>query len=83
MDSVSQDIIIRLLLDFFGEKPILALVVGTVFANDKAVDATINVTNAETGEKQGSYHSNSSSGKYLIALTPGNNYKVAIEVERV
>lgn len=66
---------------FFGEKPILALVVGTVFANDQAVDATINVTNTETGEKQGTYHSNSSSGKYLIALTPGNNYKVAIEVE--
>jgi hypothetical protein len=66
---------------FFGEKPILALVVGTVFADDKAVDATIKVTNAETGAQQGTYHSNSSSGKYLIALTPGNNYKVAIEVE--
>ncbi|CAN5318271.1 hypothetical protein BH10BAC1_BH10BAC1_10110 [soil metagenome] len=66
---------------FFGEKPILALVVGTIFANDQAVDATINVTNADTGEKQGTYHSNSSSGKYLIALTPGNNYKVAIEIE--
>ena len=66
---------------FFGEKPILALVVGTVFANDEPVDAMINVTNAETGEKQGIYHSNSSSGKYLIALTPGKNYKVAIEVE--
>ncbi|HLC82667.1 MAG TPA: carboxypeptidase-like regulatory domain-containing protein, partial [Bacteroidia bacterium] len=66
---------------YFGEKPILALVVGTVFANDNPVDATINVTNAETGEKQGTYHSNASSGKYLIALTPGNNYKVAIEVE--
>ena len=66
---------------FFGEKPILALVVGTVFANDEPVDAKINVTNAETGEKQGTYHSNSSSGKYLIALTPGKNYKVAIEVE--
>ncbi|MFL5762512.1 MAG: hypothetical protein ACJ77K_01140 [Bacteroidia bacterium] len=66
---------------FFGEKPILALVVGTVFANDKAADAKISVTNAETGEQQGTYHSNSSSGKYLIALTPGNNYKVAIEVE--
>ena len=66
---------------FFGEKPILALLVGTVFANDQAVDATINVTDAETGKKQGTYHSNSSSGKYLIALTPGTNYKVAIEVE--
>ncbi len=66
---------------YYGEKPVLALVVGTVFANDQPVDATINVTNAETGEKQGTYHSNSTSGKYLIALTPGNNYKVAIEVE--
>ncbi|MGZ4034917.1 MAG: hypothetical protein ACXVP4_08650, partial [Bacteroidia bacterium] len=66
---------------FFGEKPVLALVVGTVFANDKAVDATIKISNVETGVEQGTYHSNSSSGKYLIALTPGNNYKVAIEVE--
>lgn len=66
---------------FLGEKPVLALVVGTIFANDQAVDATINVSNSDTGEKQGTYHSNSSSGKYLIALTPGNNYKVAIEVE--
>lgn len=66
---------------FFGEKPVLALVVGVVTADDQPVDATINVTNAETGEQQGSYHSNSSTGKYLIALTPGNKYKVAIEVE--
>jgi tetratricopeptide (TPR) repeat protein len=66
---------------YFGEAPVLALVVGTVTADGKPVDATINVTNADTGEKQGSYHSNSSSGKYIIALTPGNNYKVAIEVE--
>jgi len=66
---------------FEGEKPVLALVVGVVTADDKPIDATINVSNAETGEKQGSYHSNSSTGKYLIALTPGNVYKVAIEVE--
>lgn len=66
---------------YFGEAPVLALVVGTVSADGKPVDATINVTNADTGEKQGSYHSNSSSGKYIIALTPGNNYKIAIEVE--
>ncbi|MDF2436904.1 MAG: ompA [Bacteroidota bacterium] len=66
---------------YFGEAPILALVVGTVTADDKPVDATISVTNVDTGEKQGTYHSNSSSGKYIIALTPGNNYKVAIEVE--
>jgi tetratricopeptide (TPR) repeat protein len=76
-----QQDIYRVNPGFFGEKPILALVVGVVTADNKPVDATINITNAETGEKQGSYHSNSSSGKYLIALTPGNNYKVAIEVE--
>lgn len=66
---------------FEGERPILALVVGTIMADDKPVDAKISVTNAETGEKKGTYNSNSSSGKYIIALTPGNNYKVAIEVE--
>lgn len=66
---------------YFGEAPVLALVVGTVTADDKPVDATVSVSNADTGEKQGSYHSNSSTGKYIIALTPGNNYKVAIEVE--
>ncbi len=66
---------------FFGEKPILALVVGVVTADGEPADATINVTNAETGEQQGSYHTNSATGKYLIALTPGNKYKVAIEVE--
>jgi hypothetical protein len=64
-----------------GERPILALVVGVVTANDKPVDATIKVTNNETGQLQGTYNSNSSTGKYLIALTPGNSYKVAIEVE--
>ncbi|HVA99552.1 MAG TPA: tetratricopeptide repeat protein [Bacteroidia bacterium] len=66
---------------FQGEKPILALVVGVVTADDKPTQATIKVTNAETGEDKGSFQSNSSTGKYLIALTPGNKYKVAIEVE--
>lgn len=66
---------------YYGERPVLALVVGMVTANDKPVDAKINVTNAETGELQGTYNSNASTGKYLIALTPGNAYKVAIEVE--
>lgn len=66
---------------FFGEKPVLALVVGVVTADNQPADATVSVTNAETGEQQGTYHTNSATGKYLIALTPGNKYKVAIEVE--
>ncbi|HEV7231381.1 MAG TPA: tetratricopeptide repeat protein, partial [Bacteroidia bacterium] len=66
---------------FAGERPVLALVVGTVNAENKPADAKIKVTNMTTGEPQGDYSSNSASGKFLIALTPGNEYKIAIEVE--
>jgi len=64
-----------------GERPVLALVVGTVMANDKPAEANVRVTNVTTGQEQGNYSSNSASGKFLVALTPGNEYKVAIEVE--
>ncbi len=66
---------------FQGERPVLALVVGTVMVNDKPADSRVRVTNVTTGQEQGLYNSNSASGKYLIALTPGNEYKVAIEVD--
>ncbi len=66
---------------YFGEGPILSLVVGVISADEQPVKATINVSNAETGEKKGTYHSNSATGKYLIALTPGSKYKIAIEVQ--
>ncbi len=66
---------------FQGEPPILALVVGFVTMNGSPVDAAINVTDSANGNKYGNYHSNAASGKYLIALRPGNTYKVAIEVE--
>lgn len=63
------------------KKPVLALVVGFVTLNNKPVDATINVTDSLTGDNKGTFHSNSASGKYIVALTPGVNYKVAFEVE--
>lgn len=66
---------------FQGEPPILALVVGFVTMNGMPVDANINVTDSTSGNSYGNYHSNAASGKYLIALKPGNTYKVAIEVE--
>ncbi|MBI3509204.1 MAG: PD40 domain-containing protein [Bacteroidetes bacterium] len=66
---------------FQGEPPILALVVGFVTKDGAPTDANINVTDSTTGKVYGNYHSNSMSGKYLIALKPGNTYKVAIEVE--
>jgi hypothetical protein len=66
---------------FLGQKPVLALVFGVVSANNKPANATISVSNNETGENVGTYQSNSATGKYLIALTPGVNYKVAFEFE--
>ncbi|CAG0966868.1 MAG: hypothetical protein HND27_04285 [Bacteroidetes bacterium] len=65
----------------FGKKPILALVLGTVTANNKVVDADITVTNETKNEEMGQFKSNSATGKYMLALTPGNKYKIAIEVE--
>lgn len=65
----------------FGKRPILALVVGVVNKDDKPVEADITVTNAETGNLEGKFKSNATSGKYMLALTPGNKYKIAIEVE--
>ncbi len=66
---------------FQGEPPILALVVGFVTLDGNPIDAKFNVTDSANGKSYGNYHSNGSSGKYLIALRPGNTYKVAIEVE--
>lgn len=65
----------------FGKRPILALVVGVTRADGEPVEADITVSNEKTGEVEGKYKSNSSSGKYMLALTPGNKYKIAIEVE--
>lgn len=66
---------------FQGEPPILALVVGFVTLDGNPVGAKISVTDSANGNSYGNYHSNGSSGKYLIALRPGNTYRVAIEVE--
>ncbi|MDG1475929.1 MAG: hypothetical protein P8Q14_02165 [Vicingaceae bacterium] len=65
----------------FGKRPILALIVGVTQADDELVEADITVTNDETGELAGEFKSNSNTGKYMLALTPGNKYKIAIEVE--
>ncbi len=65
----------------FGKRPILALVVGVTQADGEPVEADITVTNDKTGDVEGKFKSNSSSGKYMLALTPGNKYKIAIEVE--
>lgn len=63
-----------------GEKPILALLKGSVFADDKPIDAKIEVSKKTTGEAVGPYYANAKTGKYLMALSPGNGYKIHISV---
>ncbi len=64
-----------------GDPPPLALLLGTVMMDDKPIGATINVKNITTGVDGRKHNANSLTGKYLLALTPGNDYKIAIEVE--
>jgi hypothetical protein len=64
-----------------GLRPRLALTIGVVTANEKPVSADIKVTDQGTDKLKGEYHSNSETGKYIIALTPGSKYKIAVQVE--
>ena len=57
-----------------GEKPVLAMVRGYVYGNDKAITAQIEITKKSNGEKVGPFTSNIKTGKYLVALSPGENY---------
>ena len=64
-----------------GTKPILALAVGQVLLDSKPTVAKIKVMEDGTGAVKGNFSSNASTGKYMVALAPGLNYKLAIEVE--
>jgi hypothetical protein len=64
-----------------GTKPILALTIGVVTKDDVPTKADINVTDARTGADRGQFHSNATTGKYIVALTPGTKYKIAVQIE--
>lgn len=80
-----------------GEKPVIAMLKGTVYGNDKPMEGKISITQINTNEKIseeekaamlaqgitpkgnlniGDYYSNSITGKYLLALSPGAMYKI-------
>jgi hypothetical protein len=63
-----------------GEKPILALLKGSVYVDDKPTEAKIEVVKKETNEAIGPYYANSRTGKYLMAISPGYGYKIKITV---
>jgi hypothetical protein len=64
-----------------GEKPILALLKGSVFVNDKPSEAKIEIVKKGDDKIIGPYYANSKSGKYLMAISPGSGYVVKISVE--
>jgi hypothetical protein len=64
-----------------GERPILVLSVGRILFDSKPVEATIQITNTENGDSTGNYKSNSITGKYTVALSPGIYYKISVKVE--
>lgn len=63
---------------FAGEKPILALLKGTVFGNDKPIEATLEVTKNKEEKLIGPYFSNNITGKYLLAISPGSSYRIKV-----
>jgi hypothetical protein len=64
-----------------GEKPILALLKGSVYVDDKPSVAKIEVVKKDANIQIGPYYANSKTGKYLMAISPGSGYKIKITVE--
>jgi hypothetical protein len=64
-----------------GERPVLAMVLGNVYGNDVPMEAKLEVVKKSTGELIGPFNSNAKTGKYLVALSPGENYTFRIKAE--
>jgi hypothetical protein len=64
-----------------GRKVVLVLAKGQVTLDDKPVTAEIMVVNALTGKTVSVFHSNSSTGKYLISFPSGGEYKMVFKLE--
>ena len=72
------------ILEFIEQKEIpLALFKGVIKDKDGVVpeDATVIVTDNESGELLGTYKPNAKTGEYLIILPPGVNYNIAYEAK--
>lgn len=61
-----------------GEKPIVALIKGTVYGDDRPIEAKIEVTKTVQKENIGPFTSNNKTGKYLMALSPGFVYRIKV-----
>lgn len=61
-----------------GEKPVLAMLLGNIYGNGKPISAQIEIVKKSNGEKIGPFSSNAKTGKYLVALSPGENYTIIV-----
>jgi hypothetical protein len=59
-----------------GEKPVVALIKGTVYGDDRPIEAKIEVVKIAQKENIGPFMSNIKTGKYLMALSPGFSYRI-------
>jgi hypothetical protein len=64
-----------------GKKPQLAIVKGVVTANEKPIQAKIQLTTRAGETDFGTFYSNSETGKYLLMLQPFKNYKISFSAE--
>jgi hypothetical protein len=64
-----------------GEKPVVALLKGIVYGNEKPIEARIDVIKSSVQENIGPYFSNAATGKYLTALSPGFLYRIIVSAD--
>jgi len=67
--------------NFFKEKPALALIVGNIYGNEKPIQADIEIIRKKNKDKIGPFHSNSTTGKYLLALSFNDAFVISIKAE--
>lgn len=61
-----------------GDKPVIALLKGVIYGNDKPIEANIEVMKNSENKLIGPYVSNNLTGKYLMAISPGSTYRIKV-----
>jgi len=79
-EKLNQDIF-SYTTNFETEKPILALINGTVFGNDLPIESTIEIIRKKTKSTIGPFHSNAKTGNYLVTLSHDETYSFIIKAE--
>jgi hypothetical protein len=65
-----------------GEKPIVALLKGVVYGDEKPMEGKIEITKKNDAQPTpASYYSNKISGKYLLALSPSSMFHIKVSAD--